>query len=683
MKINKKNVSRRAFLSGSVKIATVAATGSMLAACNSSSSGNDPKRDIAGVKVALLADVHFHDVYGDYEFGSYNSEVTMRSMQDSCESTRMFNENYFAFISALEELGEQGVKYLCLLGDFSDDGQVDTLRGFNRVVQPYIDKYGFELFLANGNHDPVRPFGAHQTKNFLHATGASIAVTSDEGRSFTPGNVLVGQHVTQGMWATGYQEMFDVLGQYGFQNKSSYVHYETPWGSDKFEERGLMISKEEGGKTFWCPDATYLAEPVEGLWIVSVDMNIYLPNDDGSSWSHASVGWEEGKRYKPQVMDWLASVTERAESEGKTLIVFSHYPATEYLNSSANDFYYVFNDGSYNNTRVPSGDTAEQVLNAGVKVQFGGHIHVNDTAVHQGENGTLVNIQAPSLAAYTPSYKVVTCHSPEFFEVETKTLQDVRDFDALFPYYLREKEHREWVGADVQWEKMLEATDYRDFMFRHLDVLMHMRLKNGWGGDITALFEAATPLYWLMMLSCFEAELNNEQVLALIEAMTAEATNDHIIARFADWGLEAEAIAALATVDEHNGKFLMNREQMMAVGFEQLCLATLYQRNGDELALQDLNYKLLVPIRVAMEMFKHNDADGDLENIDWDTDYVGQNPATGGSIAREQIDLPLLQTRFASLARIYHQLGKAKPADHFYVDLKTGTVEDLAGNKLF
>ncbi|MCQ1059322.1 metallophosphoesterase [Photobacterium sp. ZSDE20] len=679
---SKKNVSRRSFMGGMAKVGTVAASTSILTACNSSSSSEE-KTSIAGVKVAMLADVHFHDVFGHYEFSKFNSEVTIRSMQDSCESTRMFNENYFAFIEALEELGQQGIKYICLLGDFSDDGQVDTLKGFNRVVEPYIEKYGFEFFLTNGNHDPVRPYGAHQTKNFLHHTGASIAVTSDEDRNFTPNNVLIGQHITKGMWATGYQEMFDALGQYGFQNKPSYVSYETPWGSDKFEDRGLMISKEDGGNTFWCPDATYLAEPVEGLWIVSVDMNIYLPNDDGTSWSHASIGWEEGKKYKPQVMDWLANVTARAEAEGKTLIVFSHYPATEYLNSSANDFYYVFNDGSYNNTRVPSSDTAEQVINAGVKMQFGGHIHVNDTAVHQGENGTLINIQAPSLAAYTPSYKVVTCHSPTLFEIETKTLQDVRDFDALFPYYQLEKEHREWVGADVQWETMLEATDYRDFMFRHLDVLMHMRLKNGWGGDITALFEAATPLYWLMMLSCYEGTLDNQQTLALIEAMTIEANNSDILTIFAEWGLEDKAIDALAMVDGHCSTFLMNRDQMMAVSFKQLCLATLYQRNGDELALQDLNYQLLVPIRVAMEMFKHNDADGDLENIDWDTDYINQNPASGGSVQKDQIDLLLLRTRFASFARIYHQLGKAKPADHFFVDLTTGYVEDLAGNKQF
>ncbi|MFS1439874.1 hypothetical protein [Shewanella sp. 10N.286.48.A6] len=66
-----------------------------------------------------------------------------------------------------------------------------------------------------------------------------------------------------------------------------------------------------------------------------------------------------------------------------------------------------------------------------------------------------------------------------------------------------------------------------------------------------------------------------------------------------------------------------------------------------------------------------------------ETDYIDQNPASGGSITLETVTLSTLKTRFASLARIYYQFRKAQPADHFYINLKSGTVEDLAGNKLF
>ena len=52
------------------------------------------------IKVAMLADVHFHDVFGDFDFAQHN-EVTIRSMQASASSTRMFNEGLETVLSNL------------------------------------------------------------------------------------------------------------------------------------------------------------------------------------------------------------------------------------------------------------------------------------------------------------------------------------------------------------------------------------------------------------------------------------------------------------------------------------------------------------------------------------------------------------------------------------------------------
>ena len=91
--------------------------------------------------------------------------------------------------------------------------------------------------------------------------------------------------------------------------------------------------------------------------------------------------------YKPQVFEWLKDVARRAEEQGKALVIFSPYPVTEYLNKSANDFYYMFSDVSYNNPPDPTPDTADKAIEAGIKLQFGGHIHVNDTMVHRNRKG--------------------------------------------------------------------------------------------------------------------------------------------------------------------------------------------------------------------------------------------------------------------------------------------------------
>ena len=664
-------------MGGCVKAGSVAVAAPLMTACSSDDEKHIPV--LSDQKVALLADVHFHDVYGDYEFEQYNSEVTMRSMRDSVGSTRMFNENYFAFITALEELGEQGIKYICLLGDFTDDGQVDTLKGFNRVVKPFIEKYGFEFFIANGNHDPVRPYGAHQTKNFLNDYGASIAVTSDANRNFNPDDIVIDQHVTNRMFGTGYQHMFDVLGDYGFHNKPNYLHYETPWGSDNFEDRGLYL-KSANGQSHWCPDATYLAEPVQDLWICSVDMNIYLPDDDGS-FSHRSVGWEEGKTYKPQVFAWLKKISERAKEQGKALVVFSHYPVTEYLNNSSNDFFYLFGDESYNNRRVPTPDTGDKAIEAGIRAQFGGHIHVNDTAVHSNDQGAIVNVQAPSLAAYTPSYKILTPRSPDLFEIKTRTLKEVNNFDALFPHYMKEKEYRESVGQDVYWDIMLEAKDYREFMAGHLDVRFQNNM--GWGEDMGLLSNSKTPLFWAMALSDLARQgvsMNSQEIQLLLLTMIAEGD---VVGKFEELtGSRYEMEQAIVAVETHIADSGINREIMTECTFDLLCKAAIYQRNGDELAIEDLTYDLLVPVNVATGMFAACDANGNLDDINWETDYVGQNPDNGRSITLDAMNMEVLKTRFAALARIYHQFNQAHPADHFTIDLERGEVTDMAGNKL-
>ncbi|WOT04758.1 metallophosphoesterase [Shewanella youngdeokensis] len=684
--LNKK-LSRRSFLQKGATVASVTAMSPVITACSSGDS-DDPVKSYADMKVAILADVHFHDIFGDFDFSSYNDEVTIRTLHDSVRSTRMFNENYFAFIATLEQLGEQGIKYICMVGDYSDEGQIDTLKGFNRVVKPYIEKYNFEFFLCNGNHDPNEPFGSDETKTFLTPFGDGIQVTSDSNKSFTASDLIVAQHQTAGMKGAGYAEMFDLLGEHGFKNKSSYLHYETPWGSDEFAERGLIM--RNGEHSGWCPDASYLVEPMDGLWLCSVDMNIHLPKDSvGEAWDHDAKGWEDGKTHKPKVFEWLADVAQRAEEQGKVLIVFSHYPAIEYLNDSANDFYFLFDDSSYNNKRVPSDDTAHQLINAGVKLQFAGHIHVNDTAIRSNENGSLINIQTPSLAAYTPSYKLVTCHDTETFEITTHTVKDVPDFDHLFPYYQKEIDYRATVNqAEPLLEEMLEATDYRDFMFRHLKVLTEIKLKGGWAADMKDLYDAKTPLYWVMALSALDKEtttLSSDDYTTLLAAMTAEATDSEVIAAFDSLSSvqAGDLDNALSLVNSHLETYKMNRQRMMNIGFHSLCLATLYLRNGDELAVDDLEYELIVPINVVIKLFELNDADGNLSNVNWAQDYgdaeIGPAVVENQKSYAADWDLSIIHKRFAAFARIYYRFNNNLPADHFFVDLKTATITDQVG----
>lgn len=99
--------------------------------------------------VAFMPDIHFHDVYADFNDGSFKGlpnsrskdHATIRTMQAQLHSTRLFNENYFALLAALDDAAARGIKFIALPGDFSDDGQQVHLRGLQKILKHYQQKY--------------------------------------------------------------------------------------------------------------------------------------------------------------------------------------------------------------------------------------------------------------------------------------------------------------------------------------------------------------------------------------------------------------------------------------------------------------------------------------------------------------------------------------------------------------
>ncbi|WP_449400151.1 metallophosphoesterase [Chryseobacterium wanjuense] len=115
------------------------------------------------VQIAFLSDVHFQDLYGsfsDHDFKGIINPKTgkptiLRTMDSQLHSTRIFNENYFAFLKALDDIAAKGIKIVAMPGDFSDDGQAYNIRGLHKILEKYHKKYGIDFYITTGNHDPV------------------------------------------------------------------------------------------------------------------------------------------------------------------------------------------------------------------------------------------------------------------------------------------------------------------------------------------------------------------------------------------------------------------------------------------------------------------------------------------------------------------------------------------------
>ncbi|MDP2716427.1 metallophosphoesterase [Rheinheimera sp.] len=467
------------------------------------------------LQIAFMPDIHFHDIYASFRDGAFaglpdgvsGKHATIRTMAAQLQSTRLFNENYFALLAALDDAAARGVKLIALPGDFSDDGQPLHIRGLAAILQHYSQTYGMQFFAAPGNHDPVRPFSRPAGKSdYLGAGGypqpiyspgsAACSAKLPAVQSHTPLRTICSDEVKE----LGYQEIMAQLAPFGFQPQPDYLYWETPYSSYSelnynvklageqaaYSRRQYEICRQGTGGRYkqpgysQCssvPDSSYLVEPVEGVWLLAIDANVYIPQADGKGYAGAgNAGYNRMFSHKTQVTDWIAQVVQRAAQAGKTLIAFSHYPMTEFYNGQSDAIAAQFGADSFQLARRPADSVTNLLAATGLKLHIGGHMHFNDTGISKSADGkVLVNVQAPSLAAYVPAYKLVSIKPQHKVAVQTVVLEDVPRYNELFVHYQQEHDTLTKQGAPLWNKAILTAKNYREFTNWHLRELTRQR----------------------------------------------------------------------------------------------------------------------------------------------------------------------------------------------------------------
>lgn len=494
------------------------------------------------LRIAFMPDVHFHDIYAEFNDGSFQGlankvsgkNATIRTLSAELHSTRLFNENYFALLAALDDVVARGITLVALPGDFSDDGQQIHIRGLSKILTHYQQQYGIQFFAAPGNHDPVRPFshpagkadylgegGQPQrifSKGAKECQGYNTASTTIE-RNNQALNTICSEEVK----ALGYEGIMRQLAPHGFYPKENYRYWESPYShyttktydyktalaEADFSQRQYQVCNQGSGGAFkqadykhcmQVPDSSYLVEPVAGLWLLAIDANVYIPKAEGFDLNNAhnennvsgsgNAGYNKMFSHKTHVMKWVADVVKRAEQSGKTLIAFSYFPMSEFYNGQSNLIGDYFGEDNFQLARRPQDQVSQKLAATGVKVHVGGHMHINDTGFTRGLDGQfLVNIQAPSIAAYVPAYKVLTITANNNIDVQTMVLNDVPRFDELFEHYQQEHDTLKKSGSPKLWDQaILSAKSYREFTYWHIRELTRQRfVPREWPQDMRDL----------------------------------------------------------------------------------------------------------------------------------------------------------------------------------------------------
>lgn len=453
------------------------------------------------IKIAFMADVHLLDVWGTMKDIGYNGllnpktgkHALIRSMNAQLHSTRLFNENYFAFKAALDDAVERGVKIIALPGDFSDDGQPINIRGLNKILNQYSEEYRIAFFLITGNHDPTRPFGDEGGKiDFLGEGGKAQPIMSKQGmytvdlKKEHP--VLTSKEVRE----LGYEEIVNGLKLHGFFPKNNYLYWETPFSDYRYEDYSLEKATEaslfenrtyqQDSNVISLPDVSYLVEPVEGLWLMALDANVYIPKENASQYYGSGIGYNEVLKYKKHLVSWTRKIAEEAKRLNKTLLSFSHYPMVDFNNGASEEIKVLFGEKGLQSHRVPDEEVAEVFADAGLKIHFGGHMHLNDIGVHTSASGnTLTNVQVPSLAAYKPAYTIASIRPLGAIKLMTAVLDTIPEFDSFFKFYQEEHSYLQSLRKQPLWNsEILSSTNYMSFAGWHLKELIRLRFIKEW-----------------------------------------------------------------------------------------------------------------------------------------------------------------------------------------------------------
>jgi 3',5'-cyclic AMP phosphodiesterase CpdA len=655
-------------------------------------------------QIAFLADIHYHDVYATFGEGSFQGikgpdgrNATIRTMSAQLTSTRLFNENYFAFRAALDKVVARGIKLIVIAGDFSDDGQPVHMRGLKQVLDDYTMRYGLRFVVTFGNHDPVKPFGQpHGKQNFLGEGGKQQPVISREIEmpESWRNNDSLPPHVSEEIRALGYEGLLKYMGAFGPYPNKEDVYWECPFSTYSYTEYAFerafaearlenrMYTAFGGGNSsrnntvpVRIPDLSYLVEPVEGIWLLGIDANVFLlsrdvdfdnPEHPDNFVSASNAGWNQTLVEKKEVLTWIKRVVARAATLNKQLIAFSHYPMLDTMRGAGPDIAAFLEAGR----DQPAAGTMREIAATGLRLHFGGHLHKNNTAAYKSEDAFLVDVQIPSTAAYMPAFKILTLHSNDCTEIETVVLEDVPGFDKLFEHYRVEHQHLTQTQSPARWNaQILESKNYLEFTQWHLLELTRRRyLPREWPKDMRGFFETLTGISLLTLLA-LDTDVRLQDVKAIADSepeliaklshrqLPDDAEEDVYLKKLAaDWHTAEKVVtqelkkngASLESIGDIDGF-------RIAADFHGLLSA------GNSLAAKD--------IKPRAYFYSAARALANTSAIPLKPDI---EPKPNASMPVGMY----FKRRFALFLNILHKLSEGLPNDHFMIDFKNRNIRD-------
>ena len=170
---------------------------------------------------------------------------------------------------------------------------------------------------------------------------------------------------------------------------------------------------------------SYVAEPVEGLWLLALDACRYKENP--AEGYPVTAG-----KFSKQTMNWIQDVLIEAGNQNKSLIAMMHHGVLEHYKKQKKHF------GEYVVDKHKK--VSALLADHGVRLVFTGHYHAQDITMKTfGRNKFIIDIQTGSLVTYPCPYRLVSISADQVLTVTSGFITSIPsnpDFERYSENYI-------------------------------------------------------------------------------------------------------------------------------------------------------------------------------------------------------------------------------------------------------
>lgn len=273
---------------------------------------------------------------------------------------KMIGESQAILEATVDELISENVDIILVPGDMTKDGE---LHNHNKVANylGQLEDAGKKVYVVPGNHDISNP----------HAYAY-------------PGTAVPIPAISPDDFASIYNE-------FGFDE----AVYRDP------------------------NSLTYIASPMEGVWILAMDVCNY----DGK---FSQISWVGGA-FSQATLNWIVAKLQQAQDEGITVIGMMHHGVVEHFPGMDQIFAEYLVDDWQNIADIFSAN--------GLKIVFTGHHHATDISSRGFGRQKIFDIQTGSLVTWLCPYRIIRYDLlPDVMNIDNKVITSITGIPDFQPY---------------------------------------------------------------------------------------------------------------------------------------------------------------------------------------------------------------------------------------------------------